>query len=219
MSTRVVQTFLFADLAGFTATTEAHGDEEAADLVEAFCGGVRGLLAAHGAEEVKSIGDALLLRCPEAAQAIALGLGIVNDVGATHGFPMVRVGMHTGTAVERGGDWFGSTVNLASRISGAAAGGEVLLSEATARAAGDLENVELYEHGRRTFKNVAEPVVLFGAHRAGARSAAGLPIDPVCRMAIDPDHAAGTLLHEGTAYHFCSLECAGAFARDPGAYV
>jgi adenylate cyclase len=41
------QTFLFADLSGFTALTEAHGDEQAADLVGEFCVAVRQLLAAH----------------------------------------------------------------------------------------------------------------------------------------------------------------------------
>jgi class 3 adenylate cyclase len=56
------QTFLFADLSGFTALTEAHGDEQAADLVGGFCVAVRQLLAAHQAQEVKTIGDALMLR-------------------------------------------------------------------------------------------------------------------------------------------------------------
>jgi adenylate cyclase len=51
-----VQTFLFADLSGFTALTEAHGDEQAADLVGGFCLAVRQLLAAHQAQEVKTIG-------------------------------------------------------------------------------------------------------------------------------------------------------------------
>jgi class 3 adenylate cyclase len=46
-----VQTFLFADLSGFTALTEAHGDEQAADLVGGFCVAVRQLLAAHQAQE------------------------------------------------------------------------------------------------------------------------------------------------------------------------
>jgi class 3 adenylate cyclase len=109
-----VQTFLFADLSGFTALTEAHGDEQAADLVGGFCVAVRRLLAAHQAQEVKTIGDALMLRAGDAAAAIRLGLRIVHDVGAQHGFPQVRVGMHTGPAVERGGDWFGATVNLAA---------------------------------------------------------------------------------------------------------
>jgi class 3 adenylate cyclase len=123
-----VQTFLFADLSGFTALTEAHGDEQAADLVGGFCVAVRRLLTAHHAFEVKTIGEALMLRTGDAA-AIRLGLCIVHDVGAQHGFPLVRVGMHTGPAVEREGDWFGATVNLAARVSAAASGGEALLTE------------------------------------------------------------------------------------------
>ena len=65
-----VQTFLFADLSGFTALTEAHGDEQAADLVGGFCVAVRRLLAEHQAQEVKTIGDALMLRAGDAAAAI-----------------------------------------------------------------------------------------------------------------------------------------------------
>jgi adenylate cyclase len=137
-SESVAQTFLFADLSGFTALTEAHGDEQAADLVGGFCGAVRRLLDEHQAHEVKTIGDALLLRSADAAAAIRLGLCIVHDVGAQHGFPLVRVGMHTGPAVERGGDWFGATVNLAARVSAAASGGEALLTAATSDAAGEL---------------------------------------------------------------------------------
>ena len=130
------QTFLFADLSGFTALTDAHGDEQAADLVGGFCVAVRQLLAEHQACEVKTSGDALMLRTADAAAAIRLGLGIVQDVGAQHGFPLVRVGMHTGSAVERDGDWFGTTVNLAARVSAAAAGGEALLTAATRTASG-----------------------------------------------------------------------------------
>jgi adenylate cyclase len=215
----IAQTFLFADLSGFTALTEAHGDEQAADLVGGFGGAVRQLLAAHQAQEVKSIGDALMLRTGEAAAAIRLGLCIVHDVGAQHGFPLVRVGMHTGPAVERGGDWFGATVNLAARLSAAAAGGDALLTAATRAAAGDVEGVELRERGRWTFRNVTEPVPVYAAVRQGARSAAGLPIDPVCRMTVDPWHSAGRLTHQGVEYCFCSLGCAGAFAQHPATYT
>jgi adenylate cyclase len=167
------QTFLFADLSGFTALTEAHGDEQAADLVGGFCVAVRQLLAEHQAQDVKTIGDALMLRAADAAAAIRLGLCIVHDVGARHGFPLVRVGMHTGPAVERGGDWFGATVNLAARVSAAAAGGEALLTAATRDAAGQLRGVELRERGRWAFRNVAEPVQVYAAVRQVAQSAAG----------------------------------------------
>jgi adenylate cyclase len=171
-----VQTFLFADLSGFTALTEAHGDEQAADLVGGFCVAVRQLLDAHQAQEVKTIGDALMLRTGDATAAIRLGLCIVHDVGAQHGFPLVRVGMHTGSAVERDGDWFGATVNLAARVSAAAAGGEALLTAATRAACGDLEGVELRERGRRAFRNVGEPVPVYAAVRQGAHNSSGLPM-------------------------------------------
>jgi class 3 adenylate cyclase/YHS domain-containing protein len=213
-----LHSFLFADLAGFTALTEAMGNEEAADLVGNFCAAVSERLPEHGAEEVKSIGDALMIRTEHAGDAIRLSLRIVNEVGGRHFFPTVRVGMDTGHAVERDGDWFGATVNTAARVSGAAAGGEVLLTEATRDAAGTVTGVELREHGRRSLRNVSEPVLLFEAVQEGETDNAGLPIDPVCRMAVDPDHSAGRLSHEGADYHFCSLACAGKFAAAPERY-
>jgi adenylate cyclase len=124
-------TFLFADLAGFTALTEAMGDEEAADLAGEFCDAVHELAPRYSAEAIKTIGDALMLRGDDAGQAILLGLHVVNEIGGRHYWPTVRVGMHTGPAAERGGAWFGTTVNVATRVSGVAGRGEVLLTEAT----------------------------------------------------------------------------------------
>lgn len=60
-------TFLFADIAGFTALTEAHGDEDAADLALEFCQRVRDRLAPSDGEVVKTIGDALMIRMAAAA--------------------------------------------------------------------------------------------------------------------------------------------------------
>jgi adenylate cyclase len=211
-------TFVFADLAGFTALTEAHGDEQAADVVDDFCAAVRAILREHGAMEIKQLGDALMLRVDHPNEAVTLALRIVHEIGARHGFPTVRVRMHTGPAVERGGDWFGTTVNVAARVSGSAAGGEVLVTETTA--AGLAEGrFELHARGRRHFKNVGDPVVVYSAVGHGRTSEEGLNVDPVCRMAVEPERAAGTLTYSGFEYRFCSLECAGAFARDPKRYM
>jgi YHS domain-containing protein len=46
-----------------------------------------------------------------------------------------------------------------------------------------------------------------------------LLIDPVFRMAVSPERSAGRLSNDGVEFHFCSLECAGTFARDPGRYA
>jgi adenylate cyclase len=212
------QVFLFADLAGFTALTDAHGDEQAADLVDEFTRATMELLPAHEAELVKTIGDALMLRVPEPAEAVKLGLALTGEILAEHGYPAVRVGMHYGPAVHRGGDWFGAAVNLAARISGLAAGGEVLISEATRSAAAGVEHVQFHDRGNHRVRNLTEPVHIFAAARENASDGPTL-IDPVCRMAIDPRRAAGTLIHEGVEYHFCSLRCAERFATAPGDYA
>ena len=96
-SSPAAATFLFADIAGFTALTEAHGDEEAATLVADFCTKVKAELPRFGATHVKSIGDALMLRVREPADAVVLGLRIAHEVMPGHGAPAVRVGLHHGS--------------------------------------------------------------------------------------------------------------------------
>jgi class 3 adenylate cyclase/YHS domain-containing protein len=213
------QTFLFADLAGFTALTEAHGDEQAADLAAEFCRSVEQILPMDGAEVIKTIGDAVMLRVSDAADAVRLGMRIAHEIGAQHGFPIVRVGMHTGPAVERDGDWFGAAVNVAARISGRASGGEVLLSAATRDRAGDFDDIRLDERGRVELKNVAAPVVLYAAYRESVRGPEGLALDPVCRMAVLPSESVGRLRWHDVEYEFCSLQCAAAFASAPEQYA
>jgi len=212
-------TFVFADIAGFTALTEAHGDEEAVDLVAEFCEAVRVEQPSRGGEHVKTIGDAIMLRIPDPRDAVPVGLHIAHDVMRGHGAPEVRVGLHHGPAVERDGDYFGASVNLAARVSAVAAGGEVLLTAHTASLAPDLDGVLYESRGRHALRNVPEPVELVAAvrheHSAGHR----LAVDPVCHMTVDPDHAAGRLVFDGTAYFFCALACAGAFARHPERYI
>ena len=212
-------TFVFADIAGFTALTEAHGDEAAFALVSDFTNAVRAELDPVQGEHVKTIGDALMLRIPDPGDGIVLGLRIANDLMLDHGAPAVRVGLHHGQAVENEGDYFGAAVNLAARVSALATGGEVLVSGSTAALAPDLDGVFYESRGRQTLKNVAEPVEVFAALRLGGLSGDALPIDPVCRMTVDPDRAAGRLVHDGGAYFFCSLSCAGAFAQQPDRYA
>lgn len=215
MRPMVSSTFVFADIAGFTALTEAHGDEEAAALVGDFCRAVGAELPAIGGSQVKTIGDALLLSIPDPGDAVLLGLRIAHELMLGHGAPAVRVGLHHGSAVERDGDLIGAAVNLAARVSAEATGGEVLLTGHTAALAADLDGVVYEPRGRRELRNVREPVDLFAAVREGAPRPAALPCDPVCRMAVDPQRAAGRLVHEGAVYFFCSLSCAAEFARRP----
>jgi adenylate cyclase len=151
-------TFLFTDLVGFTALTAAEGDDRAADVALEFYDRVRPLLIRHRAEEVKALGDALMLRSEDPAAAVNLGIEIVETLERVDGFPPVRVGIHTGPAVSRAGDWYGTTVNVAARLCAAAGGGEVLVGEATAEAAGAVPGAELGDRRMHWLKNVTEPV-------------------------------------------------------------
>jgi adenylate cyclase len=211
-------TFVFADIAGYTALTEAHGDADAADLAAEFCRAISQVAAASGGEVVKTIGDAVMVRHRVASEAVSLGLTAAHEVIAGHGFPAVRVGMHHGPAIAREGDWFGATVNLAARVAAVAAGGEVLLTGAVRDCAGELEGVEYESRGEQRIRNVAAPVPLFAAVRDD-RSTEARHLDPVCRMIVAEGREAGSFRHRDTLYRFCSLECAQRFLRDPDAYA
>jgi adenylate cyclase len=151
-------TFLFADLVGFTALTEAQGDEHAVQVAVALQARVRPLLPTYRASEVKALGDALMLFGEDPVNGIRLGLRIVSEVEADATLPPIRVGIHWGPAVERDGDWYGRTVNVAARLCSAAGGGEVLVSDRTLEAAGPIPEAEFGKRRLHWLRNVTEPV-------------------------------------------------------------
>ena len=198
--------------------TEAHGDEAAADLALGFCADLNQHLP-DGAEDVKMIGDACLVRTNEAAEAVRFGLDLTCKVAARHGFPDVSVGMHTGTAARRGADWFGSAVNIAARVGERAAAGRVLLTATTREAAGDPPDVSFEDQGEYDLRHVSRPVRIFAAISEASTSGTDWAVDPVCRMRVDAARRAATASHHGTEFSFCSPECADKFAADPDRYA
>ncbi len=212
-----VHTFVFADLAGFTALTEAHGDQLAADLALDFAAKVDEWLTSVGGGDLKLIGEAVMIRCSDAGAAVELALRIIERLPNLGDYPAVRIGMNTGPAASRDGDWFGAAVNLAARVAAQAAGGEVLVTEATHQAAGDLESVEWDPHGEHRFKNVRDVTQILRVRRRNS-APDSMVADPVCRMRIDADQAVGRLRYNGMTYSFCSLDCVGAFASEPSMY-
>jgi class 3 adenylate cyclase len=147
--------------------TDAEGDDRAADVALGLYETVRGLLPRYGAEELKTLGDGVALRCDRAANGIALALRIVEEIEAIRGFPPVRVGVHSGPAVQKQGEWYGRTVNVAARLCSAAAGGEVLVSEQACGAAGRVPKVAFGDRRLHWLRNVTEPIA---AHVASVRS-------------------------------------------------
>lgn len=207
-------TFVFIDLAGFTALTETHGDEQAADLAEQFHGIAREALG-PGDVMVKSIGDAVMLTSPAPGPALDLVGRVVGQCLDTAEFPVVRSGLHHGKAAQRGDDVFGAAVNLAARVAAQASGGQTLAT-ADVAAAARRRGLPVAELGPRRFRNVSEPVPVFEVQlRAMEQETV---IDPVCRMRVTPTSAAGHLRYDGASWWFCSLDCAGRFSADPDHY-
>ena len=155
-------TFLFADLVGFTSFTERVGDDAAADVAVAFQQRAERMAQAYGCDVIKKLGDAVMIHGEDAARVVALALRLRRELAAERLFPPLRMGVHSGTAVQRDGDWYGATVNVAARVADAAGASEILLSlttrELIARA-----GVRTAERGARSFKNVAAPLAVFSA--------------------------------------------------------
>lgn len=152
-----------------------------------------------------------MVRIPHAADAVLFGLRLVTEAAADRPFPQVRVGMHTGPAVRRDNDWFGSTVNIAARVAALPEGGEVLLTAATRDAAGPATSVTFDDLGPRALRNVRAPIGLLRALVApGQGSTGSLTLDPVCQMRL-PDGAAHVRL-PGIHETFCSQACAREFS-------
>ena len=209
------QTFLFAHLSSLTALAEHLDADEAAELAAELGRAANQILTRCGAGEGEQVGDAVMACCTDAGIAVRAGLQIVSELAERRGSPAIRVGMHTDLGIEGSGGRFGPAASLAARVAAEAAGGQVLLTDATREAAGELEDVAVVPRGRRILHGGGEPVVLYEALARANDTEVDLPMDPVCRMAVDPYHCAGSLRHAGSVFYFCSLSCVTAFAAEP----
>jgi adenylate cyclase len=155
-----LHTFLFADLVDFTRFTARHGDQHAAELAVRFHERVGTLAASLGCQLVKTIGDGVMVRASNGDAAVELARRVLR-LHAEDADLRARVGLDTGPAVGHRGDWFGSTVNTAARVTAAADAGELLMTERTQLAAEGLLGGPLPERGRHRLKGLPDHT-LFG---------------------------------------------------------
>ena len=207
---QVVRAIGFLDLAGYTALTEVHGDEAAADVVDRFCAVVRDSLGDQDVL-VKSIGDAVLVHSSDPDALAALAARVCTRLDAEPAFPVLRVGLHAGPVVLRGGDVFGGTVNLAARVAAQARGSQVL---ATATFTGGLSSGRWPVRAVGALELKGLPGVVDVVELELCPHPEQRPVDPVCGMAIAPASAAATLVLDGDEVVFCSRDCLRRWAAD-----
>ncbi|AXI77867.1 adenylate/guanylate cyclase domain-containing protein [Peterkaempfera bronchialis] len=117
----------FADLVGFTRLSRRLEEEELGELVETFESTCADLVAGHGGRLIKTLGDEILYVSDDPAVAAEIGLALVETLTKDDSMPALRVGMAFGTVTSRMGDVFGTTVNLASRLTSIAPKDAVLI--------------------------------------------------------------------------------------------
>jgi adenylate cyclase len=154
----------FLDLTGYTALTEERGDEAGADLADRLAILVHEAARPHGGNPVKWLGDGVMFHFDDPSAAVMTGLDLVEQTPVAVEV-RARVGINAGNVIYRDGDYFGRTVNAASRIADYARPGEVLVSaEVKERWGGD--GVRFDEIGPVALKGLREELTLYAASRA-----------------------------------------------------
>lgn len=156
----------FADLVGFTRLTRRlEEEEELGELVEAFETTSADLVAAHGGRLIKTLGDEVLYAADDAGTAAEIALRLIETLTHDETMPALRVGIAFGTVTTRMGDVFGTTVNLASRLTSIAPKDAVLVDGAFAEelartGEAPVSEAQLAEEAARAEKEGEAPPVL-----------------------------------------------------------
>lgn len=155
----------FADLVGFTQLGEQLPPDELGGLARRLAEMAERVIEPP-VTLVKTIGDAVMLVAPEADPMLQAALSLLESAEAEgNDFPGLRAGIAAGEALRRAGDWYGSPVNIASRVTARARRGSVLVTAEVREAArGDYD---WSDAGRKRLRGVSGEVSVFRVRRQG----------------------------------------------------
>jgi class 3 adenylate cyclase len=156
---------LFTDIADSTALTERMGDAAFREAARALDAEMREAIRERGGTPVegKVLGDGVMAVFESAAQAIAAGRGCAELSEASD--LKLHVGLHAGDVIREEGNVYGGAVNVAARVCGLSAPGEVLLSDIVRGLARTSADVPFEDRGERELKGVGEPVRVWAVRK------------------------------------------------------
>ena len=198
---------LMADLSGYTALTETHGASAAADLVEKYIAIVQKCLVGDSKLHERT-GDELMIVSASADNLLATAVMMGNATSGEEHFLQVHGGMHYGPVLQRNNHFFGTTINLTSRIASKASAGKFWCSSAFADMLSPASAYNLISQGNHSFKNIADPTAIF---QLDNEPNSRLYTDPVCRMLILDTQKAITHANKPGIY-FCSAHCSETYS-------
>ena len=208
---------LVSDLSGYTALTEAHGNVSAAKVVNRYTEIAKEVLY-EGTRLIERVGDEIIIAGTDATDIIKTALKLVHKIEEEPFFPTVHAGIHSGRVLEQEGHYYGSALNIASRVASHARSCQILCTKAVVEMAGEMEDIKYRAMGEVNFKNIFEPVDLFEII-TDCRKLAMNVVDPVCRMLVRPESSTAHLTFKEKTYYFCSFECAQKFATQPNLFI
>ncbi|MEX1253698.1 MAG: adenylate/guanylate cyclase domain-containing protein [Dehalococcoidia bacterium] len=149
---------LFADIADSTALTERLGDAAFREQARELDGALRSAITQSGGTAIdgKLLGDGVLAVFGAAREAIACAQAC-HAAGSQAGLAL-HIGIHAGDVIREEGNVYGGAVNIAARVAGEAAPGEVLVSQTVRDLARTSAGVSFDDRGERELKGVGEPV-------------------------------------------------------------
>jgi adenylate cyclase len=130
----------FADMVGYTSFARRANEEELSLVLETFETNVAEAVADNHGRVVKMLGDEVLFVADTARDGIEIALTLVEGAEADEKLPSLRSGLAYGLVLHRFGDVYGSTVNIASRLTSLAAPGRLLVDSELANALADDPN-------------------------------------------------------------------------------
>ena len=133
----------FADMSGFTTLTREASEAELREVLEAFESLATDIVGAHGGRIVKTIGDEVLFVADDPVDGAQIALELQEAASADDRLPPLRIGLAAGPVVNRLGDVYGSTVNIASRLTSICRPGWVLVDRVMAESLRDDERFSL----------------------------------------------------------------------------
>ena len=156
-------TLLFTDLVGSSELIQRLGDDAADRVRRRYFRLLRDSVQRCGGNEIKSLGDGLMVVFPSALDAVSCAVTMqqsLHNHNSEHedGGLRLRVGLHAGEPVQEGGDFFGQSVVIAKRICDGARGGQIVTSELVHDIIGSRGDFEWKELGWIALKGVAAPV-------------------------------------------------------------
>jgi class 3 adenylate cyclase/YHS domain-containing protein len=216
-SNEIYIVLLVADLSGYTALTEAHGNISAAKVVNRYTEIAEKALC-EGTRLIERVGDEIVIAGTDAACIIKTAIKLVRKIEEEPFFPTIHAGIHAGKVLEQEGHYYGSALNIASRVASHARGCQILCTKEVAEMVGEVEDIKFKAIGEINFKNIFEPVALFEII-TDCRKLEMNVVDPVCRMLVRPESSTAHLTFKDKIYYFCSFECAQKFTSQPNLFI